>query len=242
MSLPILYQDSDLVVVHKSAGLLVHRSLIDRHAQEFALQMVRDQIRQSVFPVHRLDRPTSGALLFALSSEMARILADDFGKGRVGKTYLAVVRGVPPKQVTIDYPLKEELDPKSDFMAQVGKLAQPAVTHVTTLASHEFQVCVDKFPTARYSLVSAKPVTGRKHQIRRHLRHMGHPIIGDVSHGSGKHNRFFAEVLNTRRLLLSCQQLVFNHPRTQVQIVVNSPLAPEFQRLIDKLRWGDFVQ
>jgi tRNA pseudouridine65 synthase len=203
--------------------------------------MLRDQIGQMVYPVHRLDRPTSGALVFALSSEMARALAEDFGQGRVEKTYLAVVRGIPAEQGTVDYPLREELDRKSDFMAKAGKPAQAAITHFKTLASHEFQVCVDKFPTARYAMVAARPVTGRKHQIRRHLRHLGHPIIGDVTHGSGKHNRFFESQLQSCRLLLACRRLVFDHPRTKQRLEIESPLAPEFQKLVERLNWSEFL-
>ena len=240
MDLPILYQDKDLVVVHKHSGLLVHKSLIDRHASQFALQIVRDQIGQHVYPVHRLDRPTSGALMFALSREGARHLSEEFAQGKVQKSYLAVVRGSPPLQTTIDYPLREELDAKSDRMAQAHKPAQSAITEVITLATCELPFCVDKFPTTRYSLVKAKPKTGRKHQIRRHLRHLGHPIIGDVNHGSGKHNRFFKQHLDSHRLLLACTELSLTHPRTHKTICIQSPLASEFKSVLQKLGWDEF--
>lgn len=235
--LPILFQDRDLVVVNKHSGLLVHRSAIDRQAHEFAVQMVRDQLGQKVYPVHRLDRPTSGALVFALSSENARKLATEFSEGRVLKTYLALVRGTPPLHTIIDYPLKEELDEIADSQANVDKPAQDAVTEISTLATIEFPVQVDKFPTARYSLVKAQPKTGRKHQIRRHLRHLGHPIIGDVSHGSGKHNRYFRENLQVSRLLLACTEISFLHPTRNEPVKVQAPLAEEFRSLIQKLGW-----
>src|SRR4051794_40758182 len=105
MHLPILYQDSDLIVVNKRSGLLVHRSAIDRHATEFAMQTLRDQIGRLVYPVHRLDRATSGALVFALSSETARTMAEEFSGSRVEKTYLAIARGVTPESATVDYAL-----------------------------------------------------------------------------------------------------------------------------------------
>ncbi len=241
MTLPILYQDKDLVVIDKSPGLLVHRSLIDRHATQFAMQMVRDQIGQHVYPVHRLDRPTSGALLFALSSTVAHTLSVEFAEGRVQKTYLAVVRGTPAEKIHIDYPLKEELDKKSDRLADTDKPAQSAVTDVETLGSFEFPVQVDKFPTSRYSLVRAHPQTGRKHQIRRHLRHLGHPIVGDVMHGSGKHNRFFKQTLGIGRLLLACTELSFRHPTENKIICVKAPLAGEFKTLCDRLGWSAYA-
>jgi tRNA pseudouridine65 synthase len=238
MRLEILFQDRDVVVVNKTAGLLVHRSLIDRHATEFALQSVRDQIGRSVFPVHRLDRPTSGALIFALSSQNGRFLSQEFEHGRVGKKYLALVRGYGPEALLLDYPLKEELDRKSDFHSATGKPKQEAVTHIRTIAKFELPYSVDKFPTSRYSLVEARPQTGRKHQIRRHLRHLGNPIIGDVAHGSGKHNRFFAEKFGSRRMLLACTEVAFRHPRTEALIRVSAPLAEDFRSVLAQLGWS----
>lgn len=236
--LPILYQDDDLVVINKPSGLLVHRSAIDRQATEFALQMVRDQLGKRVYPVHRLDRPTSGALVFAFSSAGARQLATEFSEGRVAKTYLAIVRGTPPDEAIIDYALQEELDAKADAWARTDKPSQPAVTVISTLATIEFPVKVDKYPSSRYALVKAQPKTGRKHQIRRHLRHMGHPIIGDVAHGSGKHNRFFRETFQINRLLLACTELSFLHPRAHKMMIVKAPLSEDFQALVERMGWG----
>lgn len=241
MTLPILYQDKDLIVVNKCSGLLVHRSAIDSGAVEFAVQTVRDQIGQMVYPVHRLDRATSGALVFALSSVAARNLGEEFAGGRVDKKYLAVVRGTPDLETTLDYPLKEELDAKSDQMARVDKPAQAAVTHFLRLASCELEVTVDKYPSARYSLVRATPLTGRKHQIRRHLRHLGHPIIGDITYGVGKHNRFFESEFKIRRLLLACTEIAFQHPTSGEALRVKAPLAADFTGLVGQLGWSEYV-
>lgn len=237
MKLPILYQDQDLVVVNKPSGLLVHRSAMARDASEFALQAVRDQLGQKVFPVHRLDRATSGALIFALHAEAARALSADFAEGRVEKTYWAVVRGTPGDDVWVDHALKEELDAKADVGVRPDKPAQAARTHISRLAECELPVCVDKYPTARYSLVRARPQTGRKHQIRRHLRHLGHPIIGDITYGVGKHNRFFEGSLGIRRLLLACVGLRFAQPGTGLPVSVQAPLADELQALWRRLGW-----
>jgi tRNA pseudouridine65 synthase len=239
MSLPILFQDDDLVAIHKPSGLLVHRSLIDRHAEEFAMQMTRDQIGRQVFPVHRLDRPTSGVLLFALSKESARAMSQAFSSARVKKTYRAIVRGWAPDEALVDHPLKEILDRKSDKMAALDKPAQEARTHVRRLAQVEIDKAVDKYPTTRYSYVEARPETGRKHQIRRHMNHLGHPIVGDVAFGKGVHNRFFESEFQSRRLLLACVGLEFAHPRTGEKVHIESALAPEFQAVVERLGWRD---
>ena len=237
MHIPILYQDADYVVVSKPAGLLVHRSLLDRGETQFAMQLVRDQIGQHVFPVHRLDRPTSGALIFALSSGAARLMSEEFSARRVAKTYWAVVRGVPPASVRVDYPLREELDAMTDVISE--KDAQSAVTEVWLLGSVELPFAVDRYPTSRYSLVEARPWTGRKHQIRRHLRHLGHPIVGDITHGVGKHNRFFEEHFKIRRLLLASVAVSFAHPVSGEMISVRAPLAEDFCRLLVAMGWSE---
>lgn len=236
--LPILWQDEDLVIVNKPSGLLVHRSDLDRTANEFALQKVRDQVGAKVYPVHRLDRPTSGALLFARSPESARRLAAQFLEQKVEKSYLAIVRGwLEPRQQLIDYPLREELDRISDHRADQNKPAQSAQTQVIEVERCELCVQVDRFPTTRYALIRAQPKTGRKHQVRRHLRHIGHPLIGDVNHGVGKHNRFFNEKFGTRRLFLACESLTFEHPRTGVRMSVTAPLADDFASVVKALGW-----
>jgi len=240
MSLPILYLDDYVVAIDKPAGLLVHRTALDRHETRFALQTVRDQLGRQVYPVHRLDRPTAGVLLFALSSEIARRLST--GWEEVEKTYLAVVRGWPEfTRTTLDYPLREELDAIADVRARVDKGARPAVTDVRCLAKCELPFAVDRYPTTRYALVEASPRTGRKHQIRRHLRHLGHPIIGDVTHGSGKHNRFFEERYGARRLHLACVRVKLAHPLTGAPLVVSAPLDASFRGVLTDLGWADHV-
>ncbi|MBX3021919.1 MAG: tRNA pseudouridine(65) synthase TruC [Bdellovibrionales bacterium] len=241
MELPILYKDDAIVVVNKPSGLLVHRSLLDARETEAAMQLVRDQIGQRVYPVHRLDRPTSGVLVFALNPEAARALAEEFAGQRVRKTYLAVVRGTPPESALIDYALKEELDAIADERARRDKPAQEARTQVERLACVEVPVQVDRYPTSRYALVRATPYSGRKHQIRRHLRHIGHPVIGDVNHGSGKHNRYFGQVFGVRRLLLACTEMCFAHPVTGTPVHVKAPLCEDFLKCVKGLGWGAYV-
>lgn len=235
--LPILHHDDELVIINKPSGLLVHRTALDRSATEFALQRVRDQIGQLVYPVHRLDRATSGALIFALSKASARTLTENFADGEVKKTYLAVVRGVPQDRILVDYPLKEPLDKKTDALAAKDKPAQSALTEFEVLRTCELSVKVDKYPTSRYALVRAIPKTGRKHQIRRHLHHLGHPIIGDTTYGSGKHNRYFLKAFQSKRMLLACTELTFPHPVSKKKIHVRAPLASEYKDVLEQIEW-----
>jgi tRNA pseudouridine65 synthase len=233
--LPILYQDEHIVIIDKPSGLLVHRSLIDKRETRFALQMTRDQIGQYVYPVHRLDKPTSGVLVMALSSEIAAKLTDQFTHKQVQKKYIALVRGYTDDKGTIDYPLKEELDKIADKNTKPDKPAQDAVTHYKTLWKGEINLPVGRYPTARYSLVSLSPETGRKHQIRRHMKHIFHPIVGDTTHGDGKHNNMFREQFALSRLLLVAKEISFNHPESGESITISVPLGDEFERILTGL-------
>ncbi|WGZ95268.1 MAG: tRNA pseudouridine(65) synthase TruC [Candidatus Thiothrix putei] len=230
--LEILYRDEHLVAINKPSGLLVHRSLIDRHETRFAIQLTRDQIGQKVYPVHRLDKPTSGVLLFALDSDTARLLTEQFTAGQVQKTYLAVVRGHTAEQGVIDYPLTEELDKIADANADQHKPAQAAISHYCRVMTFELPYAVDRYPTSRYSLLELCPKTGRKHQLRRHLKHISHHLIGDTTHGNGKHNRFFREQWDCQRLLLHAASVVFTHPYTHEAITVNAMPPEDFSKVV----------
>lgn len=234
--LPILYQDEHIVVIDKPSGLLVHRSLIDKRETQFALQMTRDQIGQYVYPVHRLDKPTSGVLVMALSSEMAARLTEQFTQKQVQKKYIALVRGYTDDEGTIDYALKEEWDKMTDKKVRQDKPAQQAITHYKTLWKGEINVPVGRYSTARYSLVSLTPETGRKHQIRRHMKHIFHPIVGDTTHGDGKHNTMFRERFGLSRLLLVAKEIRFNHPVSGEPITISAPLGDEFEKVLTGLK------
>lgn len=212
--LRILYQDEYLVAVDKPAGMLVHRSFLDKHETLFVMQTLRNQLGQHVFPVHRLDRPTSGVLLFALSSEVARLLTEQHQQESWQKFYIAVVRGYVKEPLLLDYALKEQLDKVADKKARQDKIAQDARTAIWPLAQVELPFAVGRYPAARYSLVALQPQTGRKHQLRRHMSHLRHPIAGDTTHGDGKHNRLFVEHFGNDRLLLIAKRLSILHPMT----------------------------
>jgi len=234
--LDILYRDEFLVAINKPSGLLVHRSAIDRHETRFAMQILRDQIGQHVFPVHRLDKPTSGVLIFALSAEAATKMGAIFAAHQAQKIYLAIVRGVAPESILVNHPLTEEVDKYTDAKAS-PKLPQEAITQFYRLAEIELPYSVDKYPQSRYSLVKCLPQTGRKHQIRRHLKHISHPIIGDAKHGKGNHNRFFQHQFNAHRLLLAATELTFTHPFTQQAIKITAPLDTCMLQLVEKFGW-----
>lgn len=235
----ILFHDDCLVAVNKPAGLLVHRSAVDRGETRFAMQLVRDQIGRRVYPVHRLDRPTSGVLLFALDTDTARQVSGQFCAGAVGKTYLAVVRGYTDEAALIDYPLQEQQDRMTDARADPDKPAQPALTGYRRLATVELAYPVGRYAGARYSLLGVKPKTGRKHQIRRHLKHIFHPVVGDTTHGDGKHNRLFRDRLDCHRLLLAATRLELSHPQTGAALRIEAPLQGDFQNLIQRLGWSE---
>lgn len=235
-NLQILYQDKHLVAINKPSGLLVHRSEIDRHETQFAMQMTRDQIGQHVFTVHRLDKPTSGVLLFALDRDTARLLTEQFTAGTISKTYLAVVRGYTDEHGVIDYPLKEEHDKMTDALADKDKPAQDAVTHYRRLATTELPYPVGRYQTARYSLLELHPKTGRKHQLRRHLKHIFHPILGDTSHGDGKHNTLGREQFGCHRLMLHAASLSLTHPITEQALTINAPLPESFSQPLAQLQ------
>lgn len=200
------------------------------------MQMLRDQIGQLVFPVHRLDRPVSGVLLFALNSEMAAELSSQFADRTVRKKYLAIVRGKTDESKRWDEALVEKQDRMTDRKARKDKPAQQAVTEFDRIDSWTVPFSAGKYPQSRYSLVEAKPLTGRKHQLRRHFNHMAHPIVGDTTYGDRRHNRVFREQLGINRLLLVASQLEFTHPDSGIRMNVVAEPGCEFDDAIAKLK------
>lgn len=233
--LEIVYQDSWLVAINKPPGLLSHRSRIDVRANDFAVQRLRDQIGQHVYLVHRLDRPTSGVLLFALNEETARKTSYLFAERLIAKEYIAIVRGHPDDSICWNEPLQEKWDRVTDAKSRRDKLAQSATTIVRTLQRWELPYSTGKYPGSRYALVSLSPQTGRKHQLRRHLNHMAHPIVGDTTHGDRRHNRLFRERLGIHRLLLVANRIRMPHPETGNELHIEATAGPEFEHCIRQL-------
>ena len=239
--LEILYQDKYLVAINKPSGLLVHKSPIDKHETQFALQLVRDQIGKYVYPIHRLDKPTSGVLLFALSAEMAQTMSLLFRSSQVHKEYISIVRGFTEDTSLIDYPLKQMLDTKEQKKQGITKEVQEAQTQFQRLATVELPFPVSRYPVARYSLIKLLPKTGRKHQLRRHMKHIFHPIVGDTKHGRGEHNKLFREKYECHRLLLHSNQVSFIHPIYKEKLMINASLDLIWLKLFRDFGWEHIV-
>ncbi|MFA5427818.1 MAG: tRNA pseudouridine(65) synthase TruC [Sulfurimonas sp.] len=229
--LEILYRDEFLVAINKPSGLLVHRSPIDRYETEFAVQILRDQIGQFVYPVHRLDKPTSGVLLFALDKESASLLGEQFMSRESKKSYIAIVRGYIQERGIIEHALTVKLDKIADKDSSVPIEAQEATTEYERLATVELDFAVGKYDKTRYSLVKLHPMTGRKHQLRRHMKHISHHILGDTKYGRGEHNIFIREQFDCHRMLLHASELQIRHPHTNEILVIQASLDDTFESM-----------
>ncbi len=223
--LPILHRDKYLVAIDKPPGLLVHRTGLDAGETRFAVQLLRDQIGQPVWPAHRLDKGTSGVLLFSLDAETARLMGQAFEQGTgLQKTYHAMVRGWPPAEGLIDHPLKR----MPDDMRTQREETQAAQTRFVTMARGELPLPYGDFPATRFAKVQLQPLTGRRHQLRRHLKHISHPIIGDTTHGKGPLNRAVAAFLGVQRMWLHASTLALRHPVTNEALLIAAETGPEW--------------
>lgn len=230
----ILYQDDDIVAIHKSAGLLVHPSPIEKNVSTTAVQLLEEQLETTVYPVHRLDRPTSGILIFALNIESARHLNQQFFDHSITKTYLALCRGKAPLQGQIDKPLKYQRDKLADANKQTDTL-QIALTEFICLSHRLQNFTIGHYTTQTYSLMQLHPKTGRKHQLRRHLKHLNHPIIGDTNYGDRHHNHLFQDKFHQQRLYLAATQISITHPRTHQTMHLAAALEPSFHQILEQL-------
>jgi tRNA pseudouridine65 synthase len=202
----IVYQDEALLAVNKPSGLITHRGWAND--RDNALVRARGLAGRYVYPVHRLDRATSGVLLFALSPDAAAALGRQLEAGGFAKRYLALVRGIAPESAEVDHPLARE----------PGAEKKPARTRVRRLGTFE-----------RYSLVEAAPLTGRPHQVRRHLKHLSLPVLGDTRYGKGDHNRLCRTRFALNRLALHASQLAFAHPVHGQAIVLRAGLPADLE-------------
>ncbi|WP_266205487.1 pseudouridine synthase [Pontibacter kalidii] len=232
--LEIIYEDAHYVAINKPNGLLVHRTRIAEEQKAFALQLLRDQLGYHLYPVHRLDRGTSGVLLFAKAPEAATPVVQAFEAREPDKTYFAIVRGYTPEAATIDNPIRPDKDHKH-------KAPQDAVTHYERLATVELPIPVGRYQTSRYSLVRIKPETGRMHQIRKHFAHIRHYIVGDKRHGDWRHNKMFLEELQSPYMLLHAAELYFKHPFTGEAVSIKAQLPHNTLRLCQQFGWSQVL-
>lgn len=224
MPLSILYQDEWLVAVNKPCGYLVHKSPIARDAEHIVLQILRDQIGKKVFPIHRLDRKTSGVLLFALDKETNSKVGKAFANREVDKEYTAIVRGWIDDSGIVDYALINDS----------GK-TQEAVTRYQIIDRFEIDLAHGKFLTSRYAHVQLTPETGRMHQLRKHMNHLRHPILGDRPHGCSKQNRLWKNTYNLTQMMLHAQSLSFVHPHLGNHVTLHAPYHNEYKRVMQIL-------
>jgi len=227
------------MAVSKPSGMLVHRTEMAEKNERILLQVTRDLAGRHVYPLHRLDRPTSGIVLFALSRDDVNTLHHALVSETTMKRYIAVVRGYIDLEGWVDHPLRETRD--SLFKTR-GDKPREAVTRFTRLATAELPYPVGIHSTARYSLADIRPLTGRRRQIRRHMKHLSHPVIGDTTYGDGLHNRFFREHFNCRRLLLHCLELSFLHPFLDRRICIHAPMAEDMLHILYQLQWENCLQ
>ncbi|MCX6119061.1 MAG: pseudouridine synthase [Proteobacteria bacterium] len=216
--LNLIFQDDFLCVIDKPSGLPVHRDHFSPRAEPVCLQILRDQINTKVFPVHRLDRGTSGVLIFALNQESHRKLSIDWMNGGVQKVYHGVVRGKLPERIECHDALRDE-----------GILRQ-ATTVFDRVSYSEFPISNERFPSSRYTLAKIIPQQGRYHQIRRHANHLGYPLVGDTTHGDSDHNRIWSEHFGIKRLLLHCSEITLQHPETDKSITFRAGLPTDLTK------------
>jgi len=208
---PIIYEDEYYIIVDKPAKLLVHRTGICQD-RIFLLQELRNQLGYHISPVHRLDRPTSGLIIFAKSKDALTSMSKLFEEREITKKYLAVVRGWAG-----DGTINKELRKMTDNSGLVGEYNE-AITNYKELKRYEIPFFIDKYPKSRYSLIELHPETGRYHQIRRHMKSLSHPLIGDTKYGKSSHNNFFKDTIGLDRLMLIAHYLKFTHPFTKKEI------------------------
>ncbi|MDI4634192.1 pseudouridine synthase [Pelomonas sp. V22] len=230
--LRILHLDDVLVAIDKPPGLLVHRTQLDAQEELAALQLLRDQLGRPVWPVHRLDKGTSGVLLFALDAGTASAIGQAFERGEPTKRYLALVRGWPAEDAGhIDHPLARDPEKPS-----AGQPLLDALTRWRCLARMEWPLQTDpRFASSRFALMELRPESGRRHQIRRHLKHIAHPIVGDATHGKGPLNRAVAAHLGLQRLWLHALELTLIHPATGRPLTLHAEPGPDWQPLLGDL-------
>lgn len=232
--LTVLYQDNHIIAINKPEGLLVHRTHLDKQEEDAVVQRLRDQIGQWVFPVHRLDRATSGVLLLALSPAVARQLGTQFENHEIHKTYHALVRGHLPSVGRIDYPLTKINEVKGRARSKVIGTEKDAETDYKTLSQFTLPIPVSRYNESRCSLVEITPRQGRKHQIRRHFKHVFHPLIGDSRYGCRHYNTLFKQDPLPKRMFLHALSIQFTHPINQQAMAIYAPYGKSF---VDTIAW-----
>jgi tRNA pseudouridine65 synthase len=231
MIIEVLYEDQWIVAVHKPANLLIHNSYYARNIRENTLiDLIQEQLGTSVYPVHRLDRKTSGVLLLAKEKEFVNPFQQLFTGNALQKIYYGIVRGH----------LKEELHITSPVKNEDTQQYKEAETLCRTIHHAELDIPVQPYSTSRYSLVELQPLTGRMHQLRIHMNKISHPLVGDTKYGDRFHNRMFADEFNCSNLLLHACSIQFRHPMLEENILLKAEIPAIWEDLFKVFNWSLF--
>jgi len=225
----ILYEDDFIVAINKPNNILVHHSSMSRNQQnqENLIQLLKRKYHKRYYPIHRLDRKTSGIILFAKKKEYVSKFQELFIQNAIQKTYYGIVRGFSPTYILID----------SDVKGRDSLVYKNAVTELTTITTKEIVIPVTPYNSSRYSLVKLQPKTGRLHQLRIHLNKINHPLIGDPKYGDRFHNRMFIKEFSCDKLFLHAGLLVFNHPFTHKEILLKADFPKDWNTIFNVFNW-----
>jgi len=228
MKIEILFEDDYIIIVNKPNNSLIHNSYYARNIKEpTLLELLNEQFGYDFYPVHRLDRKTSGVLVLAKQKENVAIFQELFNTNEIEKIYLGIVRGFVQETKLITSPVK---NPDT----QVYKDAE---TNCEPLNTKQLDIAVYPYENSRYSLVKLTPTTGRMHQLRIHMNKISHPIVGDYKYGDRFHNRMFEQEFNCCNLFLHAHQLNFTHPISKTKINVKAGLPVDWIKIMDLFKW-----
>ena len=229
MRLEIIYEDEYMLCVTKPNNVLVHHAYHSRNMsdEKSLLQLIQEQIGLKTYPIHRLDRKTSGAILLAKNKEYVSEFQDLFTNNEIQKIYYGVVRGFSPASKTIDSPVK----------GRDANVHKEALTELKTLENITLEIPVKPYDTSRYSLVELFPKTGRMHQLRVHSNKISHPLIGDAKYGDKNHDVMFDENFGFKNLFLHAGKLEFTHPFTNEKLILKASFPKDWIALFEKFSW-----
>ncbi|MCB9359758.1 MAG: pseudouridine synthase [Flavobacteriales bacterium] len=228
MVIEILYEDEFIVVVNKPNDVLMYPSYYARNIKDATLvELLNKQLQVKTSPLHRLDRKTSGVVIFGKSAEVAKVFEKLFAQHQIEKTYLAIVRGFCENEGVIGTPIKNN---------DTG-VYKDALTTYKTITTYEWEMPVTPYDKSRYSLIELAPKTGRMHQLRKHLNKINHPIIGDHKYGDRNYNKTFTHEFGFDKLLLHAKQLNFTHPLTNKEMEINASIPDNWNAVLKTFNW-----
>lgn len=229
----VIFEDDYIIAVNKPNNILVHHSKMANNQlnEKSLIALLRDKYNKNFYPIHRLDRKTSGVILFAKEKEYVSAFQDLFISNCIQKTYFGIVRGFSPKQIIID----------SDVKGRDALIYKSAITRLETLATIETNIAVTPYNTSRYSLVELQPKSGRLHQLRIHMNKISHPLIGDPKYGDRFHNRMFVNKLGCSNLFLHAKEIGFIHPITQKKLHLKATFNKEWHDILGIFNWISYI-